>query len=48
MIVDNIYRLEPIIYKTVHVILHIIKLIKSVFLHNKNKFGVVSSSQKSP
>ena len=43
MIVDNIYKLEPIIYKSVHVIQHILKLIKSVFIYAiKIKIGVVS------
>ena len=47
MIVDNIYKVELIIYKSVHVIQHIIRLIKSVFFNAlKSKFRVTSGRQK--
>jgi len=43
MIVDNIYKLEPIIYKSVHVIQHIIRIIKSVFFYAlKSKIRSIS------
>ncbi len=47
MNVENIYKSEPQIYKALHVIQYIIRIIKSVFFNAlKSKFRVTSGRQK--